>query len=38
MRPYFENPSQKRAIGVAQGVSPDFKHQYHPQKITVMIF
>jgi hypothetical protein len=33
MRPYLEkNPSQKRAGGVAQGVGPEFKPQYHTQK------
>jgi hypothetical protein len=36
--PYLEkkkkqkNPSQKRAGGVAQGVGPDFKPQYHKKK------
>jgi hypothetical protein len=24
-----KNPSQKRVGGVAQGVGPEFKHQYH---------
>jgi hypothetical protein len=34
MRPYLEkkNPSLKRAGGVAQGVSPEFKPQYHGKK------
>jgi hypothetical protein len=27
-----KNPSQKRAGGVAQGVGPEFKHQYHKKK------
>jgi hypothetical protein len=32
-RPYLEkNPTQKRAGGVAQGVSPEFKPQYHIHK------
>jgi hypothetical protein len=26
-----KNPSQKRAVGVAQGVGPEFKPQYHKQ-------
>jgi hypothetical protein len=26
------NPSQKRAGGVAQGVGPEFKLQYHQKK------
>jgi hypothetical protein len=29
LRPYLEkNPSQKRAVEVAQGVGPEFKPQY----------
>jgi hypothetical protein len=33
MRPYFEkNLSQKRAGGVAQGMGPEFKPQYHKKK------
>jgi hypothetical protein len=29
VRPYLEkNPSQKRAVGVAQGIGPEFKSQY----------
>jgi hypothetical protein len=29
LQPYLEkNASQKRAGGVAQGVDPEFKHQY----------
>jgi hypothetical protein len=33
MRPYLEkNPSQKRAGGVAQDVSPEFTPQYHKKK------
>jgi hypothetical protein len=32
MRNYFgKNPSQKRAGGMAQGVGPEFKPQYHTQ-------
>jgi hypothetical protein len=32
-RHYLEkNPSQKRAGGVAQGVGPEFKTQYHNNK------
>jgi hypothetical protein len=27
-----QNPSQKRAGGVAQGVGPEFKPQYHKKK------
>jgi hypothetical protein len=27
-----KNPSQKRACGVAQGVGPEFKHQYRKKK------
>jgi hypothetical protein len=27
-----KNPSQKRAGGVAQGVGPEFKPQYHKKK------
>jgi hypothetical protein len=27
-----KNPSQKRAGGVAQGVDPEFKPQYHRKK------
>jgi hypothetical protein len=34
MRPYLEkNPSQKRAGGMAQGVVPEFKPQYHKKKV-----
>jgi hypothetical protein len=29
---YWKNPSQKRAGGVAQGVSPEFKPQCHKKK------
>jgi hypothetical protein len=29
---------KKRADGVAQGVDPDFKNQYHPKKKTQMFF
>jgi hypothetical protein len=33
VRPHLEkNPSQKRAGGVAQGIGPEFKLQYHTQK------
>jgi hypothetical protein len=33
MRPYLEkNLSQIRVGGVAQGVSPEFKPQYHQKK------
>jgi hypothetical protein len=28
-----KNPSEKRAGGVAQGVVPEFKPQYHKKKI-----
>jgi hypothetical protein len=35
MRSYLDkNPSQNRADGVAQGVSPEFKSQYHKKKTT----
>jgi hypothetical protein len=34
MRPYSKNPPQKRADGVAQGVGPEFKPQYHKNKQT----
>jgi hypothetical protein len=35
VRLYLEkNPSQKRSGGVAQGVGPDFKPQYHTHKHT----
>jgi hypothetical protein len=27
-----KNPSQKRAAGMAQGVGPEFKPQYHQKK------
>jgi hypothetical protein len=30
--PFSKNPSQKRAGGVAQGVSLEFKPQYHKNK------
>jgi hypothetical protein len=34
VRPYLEKKtSQKRAGGMAQGVGPEFKHQYHTHKI-----
>jgi hypothetical protein len=29
---FQKNPSQKRAGGVAQGVGPEFKHQYNNNK------
>jgi hypothetical protein len=33
MRSYLEkNPSRKRAGGVAQGVGPELKPQYHKKK------
>jgi hypothetical protein len=33
VRPYLEkNPTQKKAGGVAQGVSPEFKPYYHEKK------
>jgi hypothetical protein len=33
MRPYLENTiMNKRAGGVAQGVGPEFKSQYHKKK------
>jgi hypothetical protein len=33
VRTYLEkDPSQKRAAGVAQGVGPEFKPQYHKKK------
>jgi hypothetical protein len=31
-RPCFEKPFKKRAGGVAQGVGPAFKPQYHKKK------
>jgi hypothetical protein len=31
-RPSLKNPLQKRAGGVAQGVGPEFKTQYHKKK------
>jgi hypothetical protein len=32
-RPYLEKkPSQKRAVGVAQGIGPEFKFQYCRKK------
>jgi hypothetical protein len=31
----LENPSQKRAGGVAQGVDPEFKPQYHKKKCII---
>jgi hypothetical protein len=38
MRPYFKkNPSQKRTGGVAQGVGPEFKNQYHKKRIPYSI-
>jgi hypothetical protein len=30
--PILKNPSQKRASGVAQGIGPEFKPQYHQKK------
>jgi hypothetical protein len=30
-----KNPSQKRAGGVVQGVGPEFKPQYHKNKVKV---
>jgi hypothetical protein len=33
--PILKNPSQKRAGGMAQGVGPEFKPQYH--KIIIII-
>jgi hypothetical protein len=33
VRPYLgKNPSLKRAVGVAQSVGLEFKHQYHKKK------
>jgi hypothetical protein len=33
VRPYFEETHhKKRAGGVAQGVGPEFKHQYYKKK------
>jgi hypothetical protein len=32
-----KNPSQKRAGGVAQGVGPKFKPQYHQKKKKVRL-
>jgi aspartyl aminopeptidase len=32
LRPYLKKKSQKRAGGVAEGVGPEFKSQYHTQK------
>jgi hypothetical protein len=38
MRPYLEkNPSQKKGLGVAQGVGPEFKPQYQ-KKVTLCTF
>jgi hypothetical protein len=31
-RPISKKPSQKRAGGVAQGVGPEFKPQYHKKE------
>jgi hypothetical protein len=31
--PISKNPSQKRAGGMAQGVGPEFKPQYHKKKL-----
>jgi hypothetical protein len=31
-RDFEKNPSQKRAGGVAQGIGPEFKPQYHKKK------
>jgi hypothetical protein len=34
MGPYLEkNPSQKWTGGMAQGVGPEFKPQYHKKKV-----
>jgi hypothetical protein len=30
--PILKTPSQKRAGGVAEGISPEFKPQYHTKK------
>jgi hypothetical protein len=36
-RPYLKKkPSQNRADGVVQGVSPKFKNQYHKKKKKIM--
>jgi hypothetical protein len=38
MRPYLEkNLSQKRGGGVAQGVGPEFKPQYHKKKKKIAV-
>jgi hypothetical protein len=34
---YRKNPSQKRAGGVAQGVGPEFKPQYHRRVISLKL-
>jgi hypothetical protein len=31
--PYLEKPITKKAGGVAQGIAPKFKPQYHKKKI-----
>jgi hypothetical protein len=37
MRPYLEKPHHKnRAVGVAQGLGPKFKPQYHKKKKEVI--
>jgi hypothetical protein len=34
----LKNPSQKRAVGTAQGVGPEFKPQYHKKTKNVLDF
>jgi hypothetical protein len=39
MRPYLKKkPSQKRAGGVAEGVCPEFKPQYHKKEYCVSYY
>jgi hypothetical protein len=38
VRPYLKTLSQKRAGGVAHGVGPEFKPQYHKKKGKKKIF
>jgi hypothetical protein len=36
--PVLKNPSQKRAGGMAEGVGPEFKPQYHQKKKKKSLF
>jgi hypothetical protein len=36
--PISKNPLQKRAGGVAQGIDPEFKTQYHKSKKKIHIY